>query len=83
MKNKLRTALKGGGCIRISINMWANGDFHLQVTEEWARLTAREHTVITAEQLASTEDTDAVIWMELERMVEGAHLNYEVRESNI
>ena len=41
MSDKLRTALKGGGRIIISVDRWANGDFHLCVTEDWARLTSK------------------------------------------
>lgn len=79
MKDKLRTALRGGGSVQILINVWANGDFHLWVTEEWARLTAVKQSVITAEQLDAAEDPDAMIREELECMVEKAHLNYEVK----
>lgn len=80
MSDKLRTALKGGGRILISINVWANGNLHLSVTEEWARLTSPVQTVITADHLAAAEDQDAVIREELTRMVQKAHINYEAHK---
>ena len=80
MSDKLRTALKGGGRIIISINRWANGDFHLQVTEDWARLTSIEKEVITAEKLDRTEDQDGLIAAALARLVAAAHINYEAKE---
>jgi len=83
MSDKLRTALKGGGRILISISVWANGDFHLQVTEEWARLTAPEHAVITAAQLAAEADPDAAIRAELARLVDKAHINYEAHKNEL
>ena len=46
MSDKLRTALKGGGRIIISVDRWANGDFHLCVTEDWARLTSIERAAV-------------------------------------
>ena len=80
MSDTLRTALKGGGRIIISINRWANGDFHLNVTEDWARLTSIKSGVISAEQLTGTEDPDGVIAAELAKLVAAAHMNYEVKE---
>lgn len=80
MSDIMRTALKGGGTIRISINAKADGDFHLCVTEDWARLTAVEWATIPAEKLAAAEDPDAVIREEVTRIVRKAHMNWEARE---
>lgn len=79
MSDQLRTALKGGGSINIFIDRWANNDFHLQVTENWARLTALDQAVITAEQLDAAEDPDALIREKVLRMVEKSHINHEVK----
>ena len=77
MSDIMRTALKGGGRIRITIDARPDGDFELRVTEEWERLTAVENTTGPAEQLAAAEDPDAVIREELTRMVRKAHMNWE------
>lgn len=59
MSDKLRTALKGGGRISILIDMQADGSFHIQVTEDWARLSRVEQAVLPAERLTAAEDPDA------------------------
>lgn len=79
MSDILRTALKGGGRIRISVDRWANGDFHLCVTEEWARLTAIRRGIVQADRLDASEDPDGLIGEEIARLAAAAHINYEVR----
>ena len=89
MSDIMRTALKGGGRIHITIDARQSGDFELRVTEEWERLIAventtvlaerliaAENTTVLAEQLAVAEDPDAVIREELTRMVRKAHMNW-------
>lgn len=80
MSDIMRTALKGGGQIHITIDARPNGDFELWVKESWARLTAQESAVISAEQLAVAEDPDAAIREELTRMVRKAHMNWEAHK---
>lgn len=86
MSDVTRTALKGGGTIRISVNMTAGGSFELQVTESWGRLTSVERSSIPAEELDAAEDQDAMIREELTRLVRRAHINWEagriVKEDN-
>lgn len=77
MSDIMRTALKGGGKIHITIDLRPSGDFELWVTEDWARLTAVENVTIPAERLAEAEDPDALIREELTRMVRKAHMNWE------
>ena len=67
MSDKLRTALKGGGRIIISVDRWANGDFHLCVTEDWARLTSIERATVSAEAVNAAEDPDGMIGAEIAR----------------
>ena len=80
MSDKLRTALKGGGRIIISIDRWANGDFHLRVTEDWARLTSIERATVSAEAMNAAENPDGLIGAEITKLVEEAHISYEARE---
>lgn len=80
MSDIMRTALKGGGKIRITIDAHPSGDFELWVTEEWERLTAVENVTIPAGQLAEAEDPDAVIREELVRMTRKAHMNWEANK---
>lgn len=79
MSDILRNALRDGGSISIKIDMWANGDFHLYVTETCARLTSPHQSVITAAQLDAAEDPDDMIRAELERMTSKAHVRYVVQ----
>ena len=71
MSDKLRTALKGGGRIIISVDRWANGDFHLCVTEDWARLTSIERAAVSAEAMNAVE---------IAKLVAAAHISYEAKE---
>ena len=80
MSDKLRTALKGGGRIIISIDRWANGDFHLCVTEDWARLTSIERATVSAEAMNAVEDPDGLIGAEITKLVAAAHINHEAKE---
>lgn len=77
MSDVMRTALKGGGSLMISINRWENGDFHLCVTEDWARLTSIERTVVSAEDMNAAEDPDGLLRDTVIRMVGKAHMNWE------
>lgn len=78
MSDVMRTALKGGGSLMISINRWENGDFHLCVTEDWARLTSIERAVVSAEEIDAAEDQDGLLRDTLVRLVGKAHMNWEV-----
>ena len=80
MSDKLRTALKGGGRIIISVDRWAKGDFRLCVTEDWARLTSIERATVSAEAINAAEDPDGLIGAEITKLVEEAHISYEARE---
>ena len=80
MSDKLRTALKGGGRIIISIDRWANGDFHLCITEDWARLTSIERAAVSAEAVNAAEDPDGLIGAEIAKLVAAAHISYEAKE---
>ena len=80
MSDIMRTALKGGGKIHITIDARPGGDFELRVTEEWERLTAVENAILSAEQLAEAEDPDAVIRKEITRMTRKAHMNWEANK---
>ena len=80
MSDKLRTALKGGGRIIISVDRWANGDFHLYVTEDWARLTSIERAAVSAEAVNAAEDPDGMIGAEIAKLVAAAHISYEAKE---
>ncbi len=80
MSDILRTALKGGGKIDISIDVWANGDFHLWVVEKWASLTSVEQSVIPAERLTAAADPDALIGAELSRLTQAAHISWEAHK---
>lgn len=80
MSDKLRTALKGGGRIIISIDRWANGDFHLCVTEDWARLTSIERATISAADVDVAERPDGLIGAEIAKLVAAAHINYEAKK---
>lgn len=80
MSDKLRTALKGGGRIIISVDRWANGDFHLCVTEDWARLTSIERAAVSAEAVNAAEDPDGLIGAEIAKLVAAAHISYEAKE---
>ena len=77
MSDIMRTALKGGGRIHITIDARPDGDFELWVTEDWERLTAAEHETIPAEKLAEAEDPDRLIREVLVRMTRKAHMNWE------
>lgn len=79
MSDKLRTALKGGGRIIISVDRWANGDFHLCITEDWAGLTSIERATISAEAMSAAEDPDGLIGTEIAKLVAAAHINMEIK----
>lgn len=81
MSDIMRTALKDGGKVCITIDAKLNGDFELLVTEDWARLTAVERADIPAERLASAEDPDGVIREELTRLVRKAHMNWRAHRA--
>lgn len=80
MSDKLRTALKGGGRIVISIDRWANGDFHLCVTEDWARLTSIERAIVSAADVDAAKCPDGLIGAEIAKLVAAAHINYEAKK---
>ena len=80
MSDIMRTALKGSGSIRISIDMQTTGDIELLVTESWERLTAVERAAVPAERLEEAEDPDGVIREELTRLFRKAHLNWEAHK---
>lgn len=79
MSDKLRTALRGGGSIHISVETDGSGDFSLLVTESWERLTGINRTTIPAAVLAQAPDPDGLIRERLEDLV-GMHLNWEARK---
>ena len=81
MADTLRTALKGGGKIVIVIDVWANGDFHLQVTEDWGRLTSVQKTDIPAAKLAAADHPDGLIAAAISKLVAEAHIRYEARQT--
>lgn len=78
MSDIIRTALKGGGRVCISIDARPSGDFQLMVTEDWSRLSAVERAAIPVERLAAAEDPDETIREEVTRLVRKAHMNWEV-----
>lgn len=80
MSDTLRTALKGSGRIRVSIQQGNNKDFFLEAIEDWARLTKAGRAVIKAGELAEAEDPDGLIWETLKTLVQDCHINREVRE---
>lgn len=80
MSDTLRTALKGSGRIRVSIQQGNNKDFFLEAIEDWARLTKAGRAVIKAGELAEAEDQDGLIWETLKTLVQDCHINREVRE---
>ncbi len=77
MSDIMRTALKGGGGVRIAIDANLLGDFTLRVTEDWGRLTAVEQTAIPAQRLDKVADPDGLIQEEAVRLVRRAHMNWE------
>lgn len=77
MSDVMRTALKGGGSLMISINRWENGDFHLCVTEDWARLTSIERAVVPAEEMNAAEDPDGLLRETALRLIGKVHMNWE------
>lgn len=81
MSDKLRTALQGGGSIRISIDTDSTGDFRLLVTEEWERLTGVQRDTVTAGELATAPDPDGLLRARLEALA-AHHLNWRAREKN-
>lgn len=80
MSDTLRTALKGSGRIRVSIQQGNNKDFFLEAIEDWARLTKAGRAAIKAGELAAAEDPDGMIWETLKTLVQDCHINREVRE---
>lgn len=78
MSDRIRTALKGGGRISISIDVSSKGGMELWVSEYWERLSAVERKEIPAEELNAAEDPDGLLRETLERMVQKAHMNWEV-----
>ena len=79
MSDKLRTALKGGGRIIISVDRRANGDFHLCVTEDWARLTSIQKEIVPAEAMDKAERPDELIGAAIAKLVADAHISYEAK----
>lgn len=80
MSDILRTALKGGGRLLILVDRWANGDFHLEVTEDWARMTSIRRGTVTAEQMDAAADPDKLIEETAGKLVAAAHINSEVEK---
>ena len=56
------------------------GDFHLSVTEDWARLTSIERATVSAEAVNAAEDPDGLIGAEIAKLVAAAHISYEAKE---
>jgi len=79
MSDILRTALKGGGRILILIDRWPNGDFHLEVTEDWERMTRVMRGIVTADQLNAATDPDGLIEETVAKLA-AVHINSEVGE---
>lgn len=79
MSDKLRTALRGGGSLRISIDTDGTGDFRLLVTESWERLTGVQRLTIPAGVLAEAPDPDGLIREKLTELADH-HLNVEARK---
>ena len=77
MSDKLRTALRGGGSLRISIDTDGTGDFRLLVTESWER-TPVQRLTIPAGVLAEAPDPDGFIREKLTELAD-RHLNREAR----
>lgn len=80
MSDVMRTALKDGGRIMISIDRWANGDFHLCVTENWARMTSIERATVSAEEMNAANDPDGFLREAVSRLVGKAHMNWEAAQ---
>lgn len=80
MSDIMRTALKDGGQIKISIDRWPDGDFHLCVTEFWARLESFERAVVSAEEIDAAEDQDGLLRDTLVRLVGKVHMNWEAHK---
>jgi hypothetical protein len=80
MSDTLRTALKGGGSLKIAIDHIAGGGVHIRVDEYWYRMTSVEDMTITAEQLEASGNPDGLIGAEISKLVAAAHINYEVRK---
>ena len=79
MSDKLRTALRGGGSIRVSIDTDGGGDFRLLVTECWERLTGVHRLTIPAWELDEAAAPDGLIREKLTELVD-RHLNVEARK---
>lgn len=80
MKNSIRTALRGGGRIVITIRTDAQGKAEHQVIEDWERLTSVKKAEITPEEMKTAEDSDITIRETLEKLVSAAHINREARQ---
>lgn len=80
MADTLRTALKGGGKIRIEINLALSGDVEITVHEDWARLDAWRQAIIKADRLNVEPDPDKAITEVATAMVRDCHINYEARK---
>lgn len=79
MSDRLRTALRGGGSIHISIETDGTGAFRLLVTESWERLTGVHRDTVPAGVLAEAPDPDGLIRERLEALTKN-HLNVEARK---
>lgn len=80
MSDILRTALKGGGRLLVLIDRWPNGDFHLEVTEDWERMTRVMRGIVTAEQMDAAADPDGLIKESAAKLMAAVHINHEVGE---
>uniref|UniRef100_A0AAU8B531 Uncharacterized protein n=1 Tax=Dulem virus 34 TaxID=3145752 RepID=A0AAU8B531_9CAUD len=80
MADTLRTALKGGGDLRVEIRLELSGDIEITVHEDWARLDAWRQARITAERLNAEPDPDKLITEATTAMVRDCHINYEARK---
>ena len=65
MSDKLRTALRGGGSIRVSIDTDGGGDFRLLVTECWERLTGVHRLTIPAWELDEAAAIDGCSFFQI------------------
>lgn len=79
MGNRLRTALKYGGRICLSVTAEAQGAIRFEVTEDWAKLTRIGRAKLTRDELDAAEDTDRLIHDTAMRLI-GDHINREARE---
>ena len=79
MSNILRTALAGGGSVDVRIRLDASGVVKIYAHEDYGRLDARRDALITAAELSTAEDPDALIHDTAIRLIHDCHIRYEGR----